>query len=321
MAPVTFRGGRLAPDYSKPRLLLGPRLELGAVIPAAPPARDWCTAAGPYDMLGNADWGDCVLAEAGHHEQSVSTFGAKTPVRLTTDEVLTAYSAITGFDPHAGPPGSNPTDRGTNMQRALGYWRKKGIGGRKILAFAEVNVHNLSEVVAAIEVFGALAVGVNLPAAAMDQFNAGESWTVLTDDGGIEGGHAVHVAGFDRDAKTFTLTTWGRVTTMTWAWWLAYVEEAWVPVLPEWLDATGHSPAGLDLQGLGADFATLTGDPNPFPTQVPPAPVVPPFRDLVVAVEALAGDPESVGWLTRHHHGEPHQTPALLAAVLAAPRA
>lgn len=326
--PITFRGGRAAPTPDAPRLRLAPHLDLPAALAAMPDTVDWVTPAAPYDMLGNDQWGDCVYAEQGHHLLADSTLGAHHPVRVTTSDVLTAYSTGTGFDPQAGPPGGNPTDRGTNMQRAMGQWRKTGLAGHRIVAFAEVNVHDLDEVCAAIDLFGAVAVGVNFPASAMDQFNAGQPWDVVRHDGGIKGGHAIHVGGFDRAARTFTLTTWGRVVVMTWAWWQAYVEEAWAVLMPEWVDDTGVTPTGLDLHGLGAEFAALTGQPNPYPdpspapTPVPPAPVVPPFRpgdDVVVAAaRALAADPCVAQWLAGRHHGLTVDVAAGVARVVAA---
>jgi hypothetical protein len=225
-------------------------------------------------MGGNDQWGDCVIVEAAHHVQSVARYGSDTAVMIPDPTILAAYSDLTGFDPAAGPPGANPTDQGTVMQDAQSYWRKHGLGGHRSVVFAAVDVHDLDEVCAAIDLFGAVAVGIAFPASAMDQFNAGQDWTVTVPDGGIDGGHAVHVAGYDRVARTFTVTTWGRVISMSWDFWRTYTDEAWVPIFPEWVDAAGRSPTGLDLHGLGADFAALTGQPNPWPTPTPtPVPV------------------------------------------------
>ena len=44
----------------------------------------------------------------------------------------------------------------------------------------------------------------------------------------------------------------------------------------------------MDLQGLGQEFAALTGEPNPFPVPRPPAPV-PPKPDPAVVLEQAAG--------------------------------
>src|SRR2546430_10990929 len=59
----------------------------------------------------------------------------------------------------------------------------------------------------------------------MDQFNAGQPWDVVADDGGIDGGHAVALVGYDPDA--WYVLTWGRVQKVTRAWFAKYVEEAW----------------------------------------------------------------------------------------------
>jgi hypothetical protein len=243
-------------------------------------------------MYGNDRYGDCVFAMIGHLIQAITTYGQGKTITVTEHDVLAAYSAVTGFNP-ADPA----TDQGTVIQDALSYWRKTGVAGHKILAFAEVNIHNPVEVDAAIGVFGALCLGVRFPANAMDQFNAGQPWTVAAADGGIEGGHAVPVGYYNTTARDTHVVTWARVQDVADAWWARYVEEAWVVVSPEWLDATGHSPEGLDLHGLGADFSTLTGKPNPFPAPGP-VPVPPPPVDADHALAAAVRP-----WVTDHHVG------------------
>ncbi|HTY35411.1 hypothetical protein [Mycobacterium sp.] len=323
MTAVVFRAGRLAPTPGKPRLRLADHLDPATLL-AVPAAQDWCTAAGPYSMAGNDQWGDCTCAEVAHHVQSEVWFGDQVHAAFTDGQVLGLYSAITGFDPNAGPPGSNPTDQGANMQDVQAYWHKTGLAGHTTAAYAEVDVHSMDVVCAAIDLLGAISVGINFPASAMDQFNAGQDWDTVPDDGGIEGGHAILVAGYDKAAQTFTLVTWGRVIRMTWRFWRAYVEEAWAPILgAEWVnDRTKVSPVGLDLQGLGSAYAELTGKPNPFPAPNPgPAPA--PAPDGVgVAAQALAGDPLVVDWASHHHYGrETREVARRVQAVIAAVRA
>lgn len=304
--PIVFRGGRAAPTPHRPRLRLGDHLDT-ATLPAVPPARDWLTGAGGFPMDGNDQWGDCVWAEAAHRIQSTAWFGRHATVVPTEEQVLAAYTAVTGFDPAAGPPGRNPTDQGTNMQDAQSYLLKTGLGGRKSLAYAEVDIRSMDEVCAAIDLLGAVALGINFPKSAMDQFNAGQPWDVVADDGGIQGGHAVELAGYDKTARTFQVVTWGRVQAMTWAFFRQYAEEAWVAVLPEWLDQAGQSPVGLDLHGLGEAFAQLTGRPNPFPGPAPtpspaPVPVPPPDWSVEEFLTFLRREWDALDqWL--HGHG------------------
>lgn len=258
---------------------------------AAPPTQvDWYSGIGDWPMYGNADWGDCVEAEQGHHEEAFSFYGGHVLVEVTDQDVIDAYSEITGFDPNAGPPGENPTDQGTLIQDAMSYWRKTGVGGHRIAAFAEVSVADMTEVKSALAAFGPLSIGINFPASAMDQFDAGEPWDVVKHTS-VEGGHCVAVVGYD--AHYLYVVTWGQVQKMTQAFWNKYVEEAWAPISTEWVDSvTGLDPAGVDLVGLGEAFTALTGDPSPFPRPSPspnPTPTPAPSGCLGQLLDELRG--------------------------------
>lgn len=296
--PTPGRLGRLPNDPSKPRLRLASHL--GATIPPNPAVVDWLSRVPNWPMLLNDQVGDCVFAAFGHMLLALSTYGQGNTATITDADILTAYEQATGYRP------SDPaTDQGAVIQDALGYWRKTGIAGHKILAFAQVNHLNPAEVDAAINLFGTLIVGVNLPQSAMTQFEHGQPWVSVNPDGGTLGGHAIHVGYFNTPAKGTRATTWGAVQDIGNAWWVRYVDEAWVAVAPEWLDASGHSPAGLDLHGLGEDFAVLTGQPNPFPTPTPgPPPPIPPAPP-VDADHAFAAALR--GWLGHRHIGMNHQ--------------
>lgn len=275
--------GRLAPDPTKPRLRLGARLDRGA--PAAPPLADWLSRVADWPMYGNDRIGDCTIAGAGHIIQALSTYGQGTTATVGDDDVLAAYSAVSGYDPLTGR-----NDNGAVMQDVLNYWRRSGIGGHRILAFAEVDVRDRTEVERAISVFGHVYIGIDMPTSAMDQFDAGRPWDVVRRDGGLEGGHAVNVGAYSRPGAAFTAVTWGRVQALTEAFWDRYVAEAWVIITPEWLSAAGTSPGGVDLYGLGEDLAELTGGPNPFPAPEPPGPVPGPVPEPVGPAPVVVAD-------------------------------
>jgi hypothetical protein len=266
---VVFRGGRLPNDPTKRRIRLTSFIDIAA--PVNPPKVDWMSKVTSWPMYDNDRYGDCVFAAIGHQVQAFTTYGQGATIVLRSSDILNAYSDVTGFDPH--DPNS---DQGTIVQDALNYWRSTGVGGHQILAFAQVDHRNRAEVEAAIHVFGNLHVGINFPASAMSQFNMGNDWDVTRSDGGIEGGHAVPVGAYDHDVNHLRLVTWAKDIKMTQAFWDKYVDEAWVVISPEWLDATGHNPEGIDLYGLGEELARLTDEPNPFPRPDVPTPPPPP---------------------------------------------
>lgn len=283
---MTFKFGRLPEDTSKPRLTLAPHLT--AVTP--PASADWYSHVQAWGVLGNRDWGDCVFAGNGHIIEQQTAYGEGGEFIVTDQEALLEYSLVTGFDPNAGPPGENPTDQGALIQDGLADLRKNGLAGQKITAFARVNETSQTEVKTALAEFGAMSFGVNLPQSAMDQFNAGQMWSVVSDDGGILGGHCV--TGFGYDDGSVYLVSWGRVVPATWDWLAKYCDEAWAIVSAQWAGMGGKDPEGVDLAGLGAEFAALTGEPDPFPAPQPPSPIppppVPPKPDPAVLLEQLA---------------------------------
>lgn len=269
---VTFRPGVKPNDPRKARLYFRMFAKAGA---AAPASVDYYSQVTNIGMLGNDNWGDCVEAGNGHITEQQTQVGQGTEVAVTEAEALASYSAITGFDPNAGPPGNNPTDQGTMIQDGLNWLRKTGFGGHVIAAFAQLDPSNMTDVQVAVSEFGIVSIGFAFPQSAMDQFNNGQPWDVVPGSP-IEGGHCVVVAGYDADY--LYVYTWGAVQKMTYAFWNEYVVgnggEAWAVISQDWVNqASGKDVEGVDLQAFGAQFAALTGQANPFPAPGPaPAP-------------------------------------------------
>ena len=277
MPTRTLRTGKLPAQPARPRLLLKPAFgPLG--LPVAPAAVDYSDIPS-IGMLGNADWGDCVEAGVGHVVEQDTRYATGAEQVVTDAATLDLYSALTGFNP------DDPnTDQGTVVQDALDYWRKTGVftdsAGKthKIAAFAAVTLTDFNEIENAVDLFGQVVIGFNFPDSAMNQFNAGQPWTVVKGSP-IDGGHCVVLVGYD--ANWLYVLTCGAVQKMARAFWTTYVDEAWVVVTQETIKTQGANAYGgvVDLATLGSDFSDLTGDPNPFPDPNPtpvPVPTPPP---------------------------------------------
>lgn len=249
--------GRLAPHPDRLGLILDQHIAPDA--PPVPAVVDWMTGVDSWPMYGNDQWGDCVWAGAGHAIESITRYGSGKTVEVTDADVLKGYSDVTGFDPDAGGPGENPTDQGTVISDMLDYWRKVGIAGHKILAHGEIRDPKLVQ--PALNLFGCLVLGVDLPDSAQTQFGLGEPWTVVR-GAQIEGGHCFVVPYEDKTEPT--AITWAAKQLVTPPWWTKYVSEVHAVISPEWIEATGKCPSGLDEDGLGAQFTALTGQPSPF---------------------------------------------------------
>jgi len=281
---IEFRAGRLPAVRTKPRLKLRPHLRAAT---SPPVSVDWYSRVTGWPMYANDQVGCCTEAAAGHEIQNASTYGDGTTVTITDDDVLTAYARVSGYDPD-----DSSTDRGAILQDVYADWRKAGVGGHKILAFAEVEISDLTEVRHAVNTFGAVGLGIVVTRQMMDDVNAGRPWTRA----GWQplGGHAVPVVGYDTHYAY--VATWGRLQPMSWEVFRQVTEEGWVAILPEWLnDTSGLDPLGVDLHGLGEELASLTGGDNPFPGPVDPTP--PPPTDDPDQVLAVA----MTTWLSAKH--------------------
>jgi hypothetical protein len=204
-----------------------------------------------WGVLGNDRYGDCVFAGAAH-ETMLWNRAAGATVPFTPAGVLGDYGAVTGFDPRTGA-----NDNGTVVRDALNYRRTTGIrdanGARhKIGAYVALEPGNWAHLTAALYLFGAVGIGIQFPASAMDQFDAGKNWSVVR-GASIEGGHYIPLVG--RRGVT-RLVTWGRCIGMTKAFYLKYCDEAYAILSPEMLTA-GKSLEGFDLATLQADLNAL----------------------------------------------------------------
>lgn len=286
-----YKLGRLPADPSLPRLKLASFLS--ATAPTYPENVDWLAGVERWPMYLNDRIGDCTCATAGHMIQNMSRYGQGTTVTITDKDVLTAYSAVSGYDPRTGA-----NDNGAVVQHVLNYWRKTGVGGHKILAFAEVDLHDPNEVRAATNIFGNVYLGIDFPETGFDQLDAGQPWDYVPGARSL-GGHAINAAYYDVSDNMWKVVTWGQVQPMTQAFWDKYVFEAWVVISPEWFDANGRNPSGLDMYALGEKFRELTGEANPFPEPAPdpfPSPVPPP----VVETPTDVFEKDARAWLERN---------------------
>ena len=206
-------------------------------------------------MLGNDTVGDCALAGQAHADMLWAANAEHVQLPITTAMVLRAYSALTGYDPAADGPGGNPTDRGTVLLDALKYWRKRGIDRQTIKAFVEVDARSIDHAKLAIDLFGCLYVGVELPDAVLPEGpGVLPAWTVTPDGSprrapNPHNGHCVVYAGYD--AAGPTVVTWGTTVKASWAFHEAYCDELYAMLSPAWLR---HDPPGIDVATLTADL-------------------------------------------------------------------
>lgn len=211
-----------------------------------------------WGMLGNDDYGDCVLAGSDHETMLINNLaqGDKVgyeAVKFTAENALDDYGAITGFNPKTGAG-----DNGTEPRDAFKYRQKTGLidarGSRhKIAAYVSIPVTNIKDVLEAVFIFDAVGIGIEFPGSAMEQFNSGQPWDVV-EGAQIEGGHYIPIVGRPA-AEQYAIITWGKRQLMTEAFYQKYTQEAWGFITEESLNVkTKENWGGFNWAALQADL-------------------------------------------------------------------
>jgi hypothetical protein len=250
-----FKLGKAKPRHD-PRTFqlanyLGPKA--AEACPPAPAMRDWTSKVRkPWGMLANDVVGDCTVAGAAHIIQAWTANEGPQEVSFTDAQVIEAYSKITGYNP------TDPsTDQGAVLLDVLKYWRKTGISGHKILAFASPEPGNKDHIRAALDLFGGLYIGLDLPVSAQTQ----RVWSVPPcgrRGPGVPGGWGCHcVVAEAYDPQGLTVITWGEKKRMTWGFFQIYCDEAYAVLSEDWLKDDHRSPSGFDLAALQADLQAI----------------------------------------------------------------
>ncbi len=247
---MTLKLGKLParPDAIRFRLAL-----YGATLPTPPKTfTKHQTLVSDWGMLANADFGCCVWSGAGH-ETMLWTAEASRPAPFTDGAVLSDYSAVTGYNPN-----DPATDQGTDMGVAASYRRKTGVidaaGNRhQVAAYLAITEGDKQLLKQAIWKFSGVGVGIQFPASAMDQFNAGKPWTIRSSSP-IVGGHYVPAVGYD--SRYVYVVTWGRLQKISWGFYGRYCDEAVAYLSWEMLTG-GVSLEGFNAEQLQADLSAL----------------------------------------------------------------
>lgn len=245
----SYRLGK-KPYIYNPKTLQMYRYRSPSALPPIPIHKDWSHGIKQWGMMGNDRIGDCAIAGPGHAIYQWTMDNGR-PTLLSDDEIISSYSAVSGYNPATGA-----NDTGCNLVDVLNYWRKTGIGGHTIAAYVALEPGNTDHVKETLLIFGNVLIGLALPISAQGQASwqvVGPTWAPQCQPGSW-GGHCVIVVEYD--AHGLTVVTWGQLMRMSWAFWAAYCDEAYAILSQDWL--TGNkSPAGFNIATLAADLASV----------------------------------------------------------------
>jgi hypothetical protein len=224
---------------------------LTSELPAAPAEVCNSRDVQNWGMMLNDTLGTCPIAGALHTIQgwvlSNVEPGIHADIIMPSDDiVLRYYEQWCGYEP------SDPsTDHGGVLLDVLRAWHRSDMAGYKLLAYADPDPMNSEHVKQAINLFGGLYTGLQLPISAQRQ----DTWDLNGHSKAVPGswgGHCVEIV--DYDSEILVCKTWGKLKAITWRFFAACVDEChallsggdWVP------------PAGFDLAGLQQDLLALS---------------------------------------------------------------
>jgi len=221
---------------------------------SAPPASvNYYNKVSNWPMYDNDRFGDCTCAAAGHMEECWPMYATGVLNEVPNLAVMHMYRH---FNPY-------PQDNGCTLIEVLKYWRRVGLHNFKIDGFAQVQVTNTTEVKQAIDLFGGLYIGLALTNFVVPDTGANWldiPWNLPAPSGtsaqdaapNPNNGHCVNIVGYDDNGLTFI--TWGALKTMNWEFFNAVSDEAYAVLSPNWFNASGVSPVGLNLTALQQDL-------------------------------------------------------------------
>lgn len=221
---------------------------LTSILPTAPLTRLWSKNVSNWGVMLNNTLGCCTISGIGHAVQTW-TLNVSTEITVPDSIILQYYENWDGYI-----NGDPSTDQGGIELNVLKSFKKNGFDGHKIEAFASVNPQNITEVKQAINLFGGLYIGMDVPNYIMNGIPS--IWDInQTADNSIDGGHAVYVVGYDQTYITFI--SWGSLYKMTIPYWQKFVDESYCIISDDWFNKSGVDPTGLNILQLKSDLALI----------------------------------------------------------------
>lgn len=251
--PGTFRLGKTPAIFDSRTLRFGAYLE--TKLPPPPASANYGKAVPMWPMYLNDKYGDCTCAAAGHMIQNWTANAGK-EISPTDQQVLAFYEHFTAPGP----------ENGCNMLSVLKYWQSSGLGGHKIAAFTQVEKKNFTEAQDAVNLFGSLYIGVELPDFAVQAGNFLDIPWVVPPQGPTgeaapnpQNGHCIPAVAYDQ--RNLYVVTWGALKAMSWQFYATYTEEAYAVLSPDFLK-DGKAPIGFNLAQLKEDLAEIQRIPS-----------------------------------------------------------
>jgi hypothetical protein len=227
-----------------------------------PPKWNWnpknqaLNAEGLGNILANDRYGCCAFAGPAHIIDSERAQSGNPYTPVQAEQVLWAYSQVTGFDEATGQ-----NDNGANLVDVLSWWQKHGYfadGSSKIVGWAAVDATNEQEVKTAAWLFD-LMMGAELPSEWTRDVTA---WNVVGPPNPNDGHCVVSPRANGYNSKALLVDSWGFTIPVAWAAVAKYFGgdggEMFAVFTEESINhASGKSPNGFDAAQLTAYLKSI----------------------------------------------------------------
>ena len=246
---ITQRGLRMAAAFGKTTASFGP-----PPLSSFPYYRAVEAIVGKsWKMFLNDQLGCCTRASSAHAIMVWTANGSGGMVTPTDRDVLAAYERD-GY-----VPGHPTTDQGAEEREVSLDLIRNGMAGRRIEMAAPIFMGTVDDAILArlkwaIQLYGGVRLGVNLPRSAETMFDRGLPWD-LTGDNTLDGGHDMRAVAYDLDYVH--AITWGTRVKLTWPWVKKFLEEAHAEMSPDLIRINGTSPPGFHHATLVTDLAAV----------------------------------------------------------------
>lgn len=210
--------------------------------------------------------GDCTIAGPAHETMEADHNAGRAVATFNAKACIDAYITLTGqANGAAYDPVTGAGDTGLNVRDVLNYRQKTGLvddsgNAHKIGVYVSVEPGDQQAIWEALWLFETVGIGIQFPESAMDQFNAGETWSVVP-GAQLDGGHYVPIVGHPT-SNVWTVVTWGKRQTMTPQFLAKFADECYAYISSERYSAVtgktleGYKDADLELYIKSAAFGS-----------------------------------------------------------------
>jgi hypothetical protein len=263
VASTKIPSGRVSYKHDERTLKLRDIINELDKVKKIPAQHNWGNRIKPdhnWGDYGNLKLNNCTFVTAAYLLMIWKSYKEDRIYRPGVKQIVNDYSKLIKDNRKGGKSINTLLNEGGKPIEAikvLKHWRKKGIDGHKIVAFAKLTFNHKKdqkeELKRAVYLYGGCYIGINIPRSVEKQWQQNKKWTIVP---GLPRGdarrklwfsHALLVTGYNE--KELRVVTFGKEEIMTWAFYEKYVDEAYAVFDENFLKAR-KTPSKLKVKDL-----------------------------------------------------------------------